>query len=117
MKLEELKKQASAILAIPAIPENVGDYKSHSFRCNSGGAPSNKLGIPEVHRGETAEYRTQSNGTAYSGEVVILCKSTGCYDKNDNEIYVTPDGVTFVYRYRGGSVYSFDAGSLESPKL
>jgi len=114
MNLSELKKQAAIILAIP---DTVGEFENKSFTCSSGGAPSNGVGVPEVHREETFAYRTTANGDAYSGEVVILCRETGAKDSNGKKIYVTPEGVTFVFRYWSGSPSCFDGGVLESPKL
>jgi hypothetical protein len=114
MHLAELKKQAASILAIP---DTVGEFANKSFCCRSGGAPSNKVGVPEVHRAEDFAYNTTANGTAYRGEVVVLCRDTGAKDKNGRDILVTPEGVTFVFRRWAGSPSSFDGGVLESPEL
>lgn len=114
MNLAELKKQAAAILAIP---DAVGEFENNSFQCRSGGAPSNKVGVPEVHRSECFAYRTTANGNAYSGEVVVLCRDTGAKDANGNKIFITPEGIAFVFYYWFGSPYSFDGGILESPAI
>ena len=114
MQLDELKKQAAAILAIP---DTVGEFANKSFTCNSGGAPRNKVGVPEVHRASDFAYRTTANGDAESGEVVVLCRDSGADDTNGRDILVTPEGVTFVFRRWSGSPESFDGGVLESPTL
>ena len=114
MKLNELKIAAAAILEIP---DSVGDFTNESFQCCSGGSPKNKVSIPEVHRCDTPKYRTVSNGWAFSGELVILCKRTGVSDRNNREIFITPNNTTFVFRYLSGDQYSFDFGSIESPSL
>jgi hypothetical protein len=114
MKLSELKAQAAAVLAIP---DTVGDFSNHSFTTRSGGAPSNRVGVPEVHRSEVFAYETQSCGDAMEGEVVVLCRRTEAEDKNGRAIHVTPDGIAFVYKYVRGSLWSFDGGALISPEL
>lgn len=114
MKLAELKSQAEAILAIP---ETDGEFSNHSFACGSGGSPTNKVGVPEVHRGDRPGYDTVRNGRSYAGEVVVLCRDTETKDSNGRRIMITPDGTTFVFRYRAGCAASFDYGVLESPKL
>lgn len=113
MKLSELKEQAKKILEIGN--KEYGEFKNKSFLCNSGGAPTNKIGIPEVYRGETKKYPTVRNGWAYSGEVVILCKLTEAYDKNENGIFITPDDLVFVFEYHSGSPEYFDSGRISNP--
>jgi len=114
MQLDELKKQAAAILAIP---DFIGDFANKSFTCRSGGAPRNRVGVPEVHRASHFRYRTNSNGNAERGEVVVLCRDTGSRDSNKRAILVTPEGVTFVFCYWPSSPESFDEGELMSPTL
>lgn len=111
--LEELKIDAKKILEIPDIN---GDYKNVSFRCKTGGSPSNCAGVKEVHRAVHKEYNTVRNGSAYSGEVVVLCKDTGTTDAEGNEIYITPEGVVFVCEYYPGSAYNFDSACLMEPR-
>ena len=114
LTLAELKAQAAAILAIP---DSEGEFANKSFSCGTGGSPVNKCGLTEVHRSDSPGYDTVANGRAYSGEVVILCKSTSTKDAEGREIHVTPDGVVFVFRYHRGSPASFDCGALAAPNL
>jgi len=111
--LTELKAEARKILNIPDI---VGEYSNKSFSCGSGGSPTNKAGVPEVHRADDFAYNTTANGAAYSGEVVVLCKDTGATDAEGNTIYVTPNGIVFVFEYYPGSAASFDGGCLREPR-
>lgn len=112
MYLEELKKEAEKILAINDV---VGEFENKSFSCSSGGSPANKCGVTEVYRTDDFAYDTQANGAAYSGEVVVLCRETGAVDSKCNPIYITPDGIVFVFMYdRGGPSY-FDSGKLVAP--
>ena len=115
--LTELKREAQKILDIP---DNIGDFQNKSFSCKSGGSPANKAGVPEVHRSDDFAYNTTRNGvacTAYKGEVVVLCKDTGATDTNGHKIYITPDGVVFVFEYYSGFATSFDGGCLNEPLL
>lgn len=111
--LTELKAEARKILEIP---DNIGEYKNESFVCRSGGSPTNKAGVPEVHRSDDFAYNTTANGAAYRGEVVVLCKDTGAADVDGNTIYITPDGVVFVFEYYPGCPSSFDGGCLREPR-
>jgi hypothetical protein len=115
MKLEELKKQAQAILDLKVTE----GYEHISFTTNSGGLPAIKVEFTDevISRLEEPKYNTPANGMAYSSETVILCKNTGIKDKNDRLIYVTPNDVTFVYAYSGGSPYCFDSASFRSPNI
>lgn len=111
--LKELKDEARKILDIPDV---VGEYSNKSFSCRSGGSPANKAGVSEVHRANEFAYSTTANGDAYRGEVVVLCKDTGTTDVEGNTIYITPEGVVFVFEYHAGSASSFDRGILRDPR-
>jgi hypothetical protein len=111
--LKELKNEAQKILDIPDV---IGEYSNVSFYCRSGGSPKNKAGVPEVHRSDDFAYNTTANGAAYRGEVVVLCKDTSTFDAEGNKIYITPDGVVFVFQYYSGSAASFDGGCLREPR-
>jgi hypothetical protein len=114
MTLSELKKQASAILAIePA----TGGYSHVTFTCQSGGRPLNTIGLTVVHSNEKLAYETVANGTAYSGSITIECRDTGTRDADGRTIYEVPDGRVFVYDYSHGSAMSFDFGFLSEPKI
>lgn len=113
MTLDDLKAQARAILEI----QPTEGFKHHSFYCRSGGAPSNKVGVPEVHRESRFEYDTVANGCAYSGTVVVDCRETGTRDADGRDIYLTPEGTVFVFRYQRGSPDSFDYGALVAPRM
>ncbi len=107
---ERLQAQARYILAnVPS-----GEFKDVSFYCRSGGSPANLAHVPEVYRCDTPRYHTWG-GTATSGEVVVRCRETGAVDINDRTIYKTVSGQLFVYRFKGGSSYSFDSGAIEKP--
>lgn len=110
---KELREQAHFVI------ENCpsGDFQDFSFTCRSGGAPINKIELPEVHRSESFAYRTTANGSAYRGEVVIRARRTGAKDVNGNEIYEAENKQLFIYRHVPGDPYSFDYGVLEEPKF
>jgi hypothetical protein len=110
---EDLQAEAKRI--IETVPE--GDFEDVSFRCGSGGAPANKVGVPEIHRDEIFAYATNANGNAYQGEVVVRCRHTGCCDGRGLPIYEAENGVVFVFDYYAGSPSSFDSGSLVPPSL
>lgn len=110
---EELQRQAEEILAnAPS-----GDFIDIPFTTGTGGSPSNKADVPEVHRSNHARYNTVRNGRAYAGEVVIRCRDTGTIDKNGLEIHQAENGNLFVYRHQPGSPEYFDSGHIEIPKL
>lgn len=109
MTLAELKAEAAKILAIPDV---VGEFSNHSFRTRSSGCIRNELRVPEVHHSREWRYKN-----AYAGELVILCRDTGTKDARKRSIYVTPDGVTFVYAYRSGSPERYDDGRIVSPMM
>lgn len=110
---EELQKQAKFIVE----NQPTGDYEDISFNCRTGGAPDNKIGLPEVHRCNAFVYNTVRNGNAYRGEVVIRARFTGAKDRNERNVYEAENGQVFVYRYIPGDPCSFDYGLLEEPKL
>lgn len=113
MKLEELKAQATAILAI----EPGSGFEHHTFACRTGGRPSNKVGVPTVHEGGKFEYDTVRHGGAYSGFLVVECRDTGAKDDEGRAIYLTPTGEVFVFRYLRGSAENFDRGWLIPPVM
>ena len=106
MKLTELKKQALKI---------DGDFQNHYFRTYAGGSPSNQVGIPEVSRSDDFVYEMHPNASA--GEVVILCRKIGAKDSKERDIYITSEGITFVYSYYLGGPGELDQGNLVSPKF
>jgi len=112
MNLKELQSNAKAILKL-SIP--VEGYENISFTTLSGGAPENRVNIPEINRNNSFKYSTTSCGDAYKGEVVICCRNTGTKDYKDREIYITPDGVVFTFSYVSGDPSSFDCGALVAP--
>ena len=105
MHLEELKKQAAAILSIPDTV--VGYFANRSFALYSYEAPLNKVGVPEAVHNLASEFR----------EIVVLCRDTGAFDRNGRNILITPEGITFVYRYWYRSPESVEGGVLESPTM
>ena len=113
MTWKDLQEQAAKIVA--NTPQ--GEFTDESFKCSSGGSPSNEVGVPEVYRNDTARYLTTANGYAYRGEVVIRCRVTGAVDMDKRTIYEAQDGTLFVYRHRSGDAGSFDRGWLKSPRL
>lgn len=113
MNLEELKAQARKIIGL----EPAASFTMEEFACGSGGSPSNKMGLVEVHREDEHRYDTVANGPAYRGSVVIECRDTGAKDANSRTIYETPDGRVFVFVYRSGSPYSFDRGFFDFPAM
>lgn len=114
MLLSDLKKQAAKILEINLN----GDFEVHTFSAKSGGIPQIVVdGITPVNKTYKFRYGTAANGSACSGAVEIMCQKTEAKDSNNRSIYVTPSGVTFVYRYSSGSAYSFDRGIISPPEF
>jgi hypothetical protein len=110
---KELQEQAKKIVA--NTPQ--GEFIDKSFTTGSGGSPQNEANIPEIHRSDTAQYRTVRHGWAYAGEVIIRCRHTDTKDANGRTIYEAKSGHLFVYEYQQGAAEYFDNGSLSTPQL
>ena len=119
MTINQLEKTAKAMLALAKSVKRkeIDGFVIHQFSCNSGGSPKNRVGVNEVSRTDTFRYPTQNAGDAYSGTVEVVCKLGGFADSDGNEVYTTPEGTVFVYRYWGGSPSSFDGGALDHPNF
>jgi len=111
MTIQELKEQAKKIMDL--VPGE--NFSLEEFACGSGGSPSNKMGLHEVHREDEYRYDTVANGPAYRGSVAIECRDTGAKDANGRTIFEAKDGRVFVFVYRSGSPYSFDRGYFDDP--
>jgi hypothetical protein len=115
MTLEELKDEARKILEINAAGEGMSAI---TFSTNSGGPVRVQVpGIVPLYAHSEFAYNTVRNGNAFKGTLTINCRATGAKDRDGRKIYVTPDGVTFVYNYRSGSPEDFDRGRITSPSL
>ena len=119
MTIEQLEKTAKAMLALTksARKNEIDGFTIRQFSCNSGGSPENRVGVNEISRTDTFRYPTQNAGDAYSGTVEVVCKPAGFADNDGNEVFTTPEGVVFIYRYWGGSPSSFDGGALDHPNF
>lgn len=86
------------------------------FKLDTGGLPTNKIGLPIVSSDINYKYTTHDD-TAYSGDVVVACEETGEEDTDGNKIYITEKGVKFIFRYIKGTPVSFDSGFLDIPNI
>ena len=93
-----------------------GDFERVTFSCRSGGAPRNRMGIPEVVRTEEDAYMTVANGPAVRGSITIEFQDTGTRDADGRTIYATPMGVNFVFVHVSGNECCFDRGRLAPPR-
>ena len=116
MRLSELQEQARKLLVMTS---ELTSENSEKFLVKSGGVPNDYVGIKEfiVSQSHDYKYPTQWSGYAYECETVVKCTKTGVKDAKGREIYLLPDGETFVWEYRCGNVYNFDRGAFNHPTL
>ena len=113
MNYSDLRKQAVKILS--SQPE--GAFAHRSFKLRSGGIPKDCIGLDVVWKNETHAYDTQWCGSAYKGELIVSCRSTGLHDLDDREIYESQNGALFVEERDSGSPESFDSCLLTAPRV
>lgn len=112
MRLAKLKEEARKILEL----EN-SSKETNTFLVKSGGIPNDYVGIKDfiIHQSHDFKYKTQMCGCAYESETVVECSDTKINDAKGRRIYLLPNGETFVWNYRCGSIYNFDKGCFEHP--